>query len=158
MRSVLLSLVAVVVACTGEPRERLNFSLNAAPRIAQDGSMILELKATIPAGWHLYGPVQTEGGPVPLSVTVIPGGLFAMAGALVGPPPDRMLDTALNIVTETYRDSVDFWVPVRAINATPEDALLRIAIHASACTPGMCVPPIDDTLETMVGTSTNRRR
>lgn len=151
--AVLLLSIGAVLACGAGHGGRSTFALSDVRYVAPDGSAVLELEASIPAGWQLYGPVQTQDGPTPLSVTVVPDGDFAMAGTLLFPPADRAFDPILNIEKQTYRGSVHFKVPVRRVSRGHGRARVRIAIHASACTARMCMPPTDDTLVAMLNLS-----
>src|ERR1043166_4530377 len=116
MRSVLfLGLCACVAGAQEHP---IRFTARmAGSNVVQPGARAaVEVRASIPSGWHLYGLTEPAGGPIATTIAVGPASVATIAGAIRAPPPISAPDPNFGLTTSYYADSARFIVPV-AIDA-----------------------------------------
>jgi tetratricopeptide (TPR) repeat protein len=101
-----------------------------------------QLTAQIAAGWHIYAPDQTPGGPRPTRITLPAEQSFKLAGAVQSPPSQKAFDENFGIETNFYKNSVTFTLPVQlAGEALPGRHQLRVTAYFQTCNDRLCLPP-----------------
>jgi len=102
--------------------------------------LVLELRATIERGWHLYSTEKVEGGPSPTRISLVSGQSFEIAGEIDSPAPRSAYDPNFQVATEFYEGEVAFTIPIKlTAAAVPEK--VRVQVRYQTCTPTICLPP-----------------
>ncbi len=96
--------------------------------------------------WHLYSITQPPGGPIRTQIKVLPESLFRIAGPITGTPPEIADDPNFGIMTETYRDSAIFAIPIVSSPAASGSSRLIMSLYYQTCNDKYCLPPVEDTL------------
>jgi thiol:disulfide interchange protein DsbD len=113
------------------------------------------LTAKIDKGWHLYALQQQAEGPPPTVISIPAGIPFALAGAIVAPTGEKILDPNFNNVeTEFFENEVTFIVPVRIAPGTRNGThKLQLVANYVTCSDRICLPPQDEpaSLDIIVG-------
>ncbi len=156
-RTMLPAIVMAAIALTSamafphvaSAQHPIAWTLSDVPAKVDAGApFTVKLSARIPPGWHIYSTTQPPGGPLPTVVTVKGDTTFAVSGPLQFPAPDVAMDSAFNIYTETYVDSVTIATPLTAHAGGKRT--LTLDVHYQACTQVECLPPISDRLSQRV--------
>ena len=114
--------------------------------------LLVELKAEIDPGWHLYSFPQPPGSAAfPIMIRLPDGQAFDQAGEIEWPKPESAADPNSAYPTEFYEDSALFRVPVRvAPKSRPAKQQLQLQVRYQACNDRLCLPPKTETLETAI--------
>lgn len=104
--------------------------------------VVIELSAEIQKGWHVYGLVQSPGGPTPLRFTLDANEIAQLAGTPSGSAPIKKHDAAFDLDTEVYEGSFELHLPVQ-VNQHPTAGrtLLPMNVRFQACNDRVCLPP-----------------
>jgi thiol-disulfide isomerase/thioredoxin len=129
--------VTVVAQETDEPNP-IKWSIKSRPGSSDNKTFIVELRAHIDAGWHLYSTEKIEGGPSPTRITLLAGQNLELAGEIDSPAPRSAYDPNFQVATEYYEGDVTFAVPVRS---TSPATRVRLQVRYQTCTPTLCLPP-----------------
>jgi tetratricopeptide (TPR) repeat protein len=101
-----------------------------------------QLTAQIAAGWHLYSPDQSPGGPRPTRITLPAEQSFKLAGEMEAPQPQKAFDENFGFETSFYENSATFTLPVRvAEDVQPGRHQLRVNAYFQTCNDSFCLPP-----------------
>ena len=101
-----------------------------------------QMTAQIAAGWHLYAPEQSSGGPRPTRISLPNDQMFKLAGDVEAPPPRTAFDENFGIETAFYEKSVSFSLPVQITNDASEgQQQIRIQAYFQTCNDRLCLPP-----------------
>jgi tetratricopeptide (TPR) repeat protein len=101
-----------------------------------------QLTAQIAAGWHLYSPDQSPGGPRPTRITLPAEQSFKLAGEMEAPAPQTAFDENFGFETNFYKNSATFTLPVRvAEDVQPGRRQLRVNAYFQTCNDSFCLPP-----------------
>jgi thiol:disulfide interchange protein len=144
-------LVPPVDDASGQAERPVHWALEPAADAVDAGAMggpnsvVYRLEARIDQGWYLYAPTQPAAGPHPMEVDVVAEGGWRVAGDLVAPPARRLPDRNFGIISEVYRGSLEFLLPVRPVEGS-ESSPLAVLVRYQACTRTYCLPPRTDTL------------
>ena len=102
-------------------------------------------------GWHLYATTQSGSGPEPLAVTLQPGAVFAMAGAMKSPLPSVKFDPNFRMDVASHEDRADFELPVSVVRSASSGAhTLVVEARYQTCNAVICLPPRTDVLKVPV--------
>jgi thiol:disulfide interchange protein len=145
---VLLLLLSPVDGASGQAERPVHWTLEPAVEAADiigPDSLVFRLGAQIDQGWYLYAPTQPAAGPYPMEVGVASGGGWRVMGDLVAPRPRRLPDRNFGIISEVYRGSLEFFLPVRPVDGGGGSPLAML-VRYQACTRTYCLPPRTDTL------------
>ncbi|HZU27643.1 MAG TPA: cytochrome c biogenesis protein CcdA [Bryobacteraceae bacterium] len=99
------------------------------------------LTATIQPGWHLYSPTTPKGGP---NATIIRLSDSPALGQVrvFEPKPISKVDPAFQMVTETYQDSVRFFILADLKSDAPAGATeITAEVKYQSCNDTICLPP-----------------
>lgn len=103
-------------------------------------SFIVDLKADIEDGWHLYAIEQTEGGPFPTKIFIDESQSFKLNGQINSSKPTVAFDKNFQIETTFFAKQVVFKLPVQAkkeINTSE----LAVNVRYQVCNESLCLPP-----------------
>jgi thiol:disulfide interchange protein DsbD len=110
----------------------------------------VKVKANVAKGWHVYALTQTQGGPKPLTFTLVQPNGFTL-GAPIGPTPQRAMDTEFGIQTETYSGTLEFTIPLVFKGARPRhESELSLVVRYQSCSDKLCLPPLKEELRVKV--------
>lgn len=101
---------------------------------------VLNLKATIESGWHLYSPTTPAGGPIITKIRVSPNPAIS-AYNIYRPQPVRKLDPNFGIDTETYTGEAVFLVQLTPASSA-SDVPVEVVARYQACSDVKCLPPV----------------
>ena len=103
---------------------------------APGGKILLRFDGKIDPGWHLYSASSATGIPTSFKID----GPVENA-RILQPPPRRAFDPNFNAESETYEDSVTFYVEAAVRkDAAAGAAGLKISARFQTCTATVCVP------------------
>jgi len=136
------------------PPQPITWALSIEPAgapVKAGASLKAVVFAKIDDGWHVYAPDEANSGPRPVTITVSANPVFAQAGKMDAPEPEREMDEAFGQITASYTHEATFRLPVTvAAGATPGTYPLKIDIASQACDGRMCLPPKIIKLEAQV--------
>jgi DsbC/DsbD-like thiol-disulfide interchange protein len=139
-----LLLAPAGVAARQGPPQPVKWSLALDPasgQAAAGGKLTAVVRAAIDEGWHVYAPDEANVGPRPVELTVVMNPVFAAAGKLEAPEPEREMDEAFGQITASYADEATFRLPVAvAAGASAGPHVLEIDISFQACDGNICLP------------------
>ena len=160
-RLALATLVACALPVAAEAQQKNPVSwklvITSSGDVMPGGSFDATLIATIDPGWHLYAMQEPQGGPPPTSISVAPGGRFALSGEIIAATPERAFDPNFNIETEWYKDTARFLLPLKVTASTTHGRhTLEVSTTWVTCSDSLCYPPADAvlTLNVLVGPKT----
>ena len=145
--STLLKLVVLsALAFSQAGASKLNpirWTLEAGSPAATPGStVLLQLRAQIEKGYHLYSFTTPPGGPIRTTAELRPNP--AVGGfRLYQPTPKRHVDPTFGIPVETFEDSVSF--PLLATLRKTADSgnfTPTVQVRYQACSSEICLPPV----------------
>jgi DsbC/DsbD-like thiol-disulfide interchange protein len=148
---VLVSVLALIISCTGAaaspppgqgPPQPVTWSLAVEPTsVVPGGTVTAVVTATIEDGWHVYAAGDAGEGPRPLRIAVPPGPVFAAAGALEAPEPERDMDPNFGHETAFYAHHAVLRLPIRAAaDAQAGTRALALDVTFQACNHSICLP------------------
>ena len=118
---------------------------------AAGGAIAVTVSASVAPGWHLYATTQSGSGPEPLAVTLQPGAVFAMAGAMKSPLPSVKFDPNFRMDVASHEDRADFELPVSVVRSASSGAhTLVVEARYQTCNAVICLPPRTDVLKVPV--------
>jgi thiol:disulfide interchange protein len=111
-----------------------------------DQGKVVELKAAVEDGWHLYSLDQPKGGPIPTTIKVAEGSPFEIAGEIratkepkVQPDPNFIVD-GKPLDTKYFEKEATFTLPVKPTGEPRWDEL-RVDVRYQLCNDTFCLPP-----------------
>ena len=123
----------------------VSWSANASP--AGDGTVLVELRATIDPGWHIYDLGPYDGGPTATSFTfVLPEDVELIGGVRSLLEPRSRFDDMFGMRIGFFEANAVFVQKVRG----PEGAVLQLNVEWMCCNDGSCLPPADESLEVVL--------
>ncbi|MBI9069278.1 MAG: hypothetical protein JEZ09_18420 [Salinivirgaceae bacterium] len=100
----------------------------------------IHLTASIDYDWQIYAQTSPEGGALPTQITFIPNSSVVQVGKVkeIG-NLKKKYERVFGIVTEFYRDSVDF---VQIVNLKTDNVVtVKGSVYFMACKNDQCLPP-----------------
>ena len=143
--AVIALVAAFVLSLKATPQaspDPVQWSFSAKQLAVKPGGKVLAtLTASIQPGWHMYSLTTPKGGPI--QTTVIIADNPAVASAQVfEPTPQRQMDTAFKLETETFEKQVPLVVEITTKpNATAGLVNLEAQVRYQACQNTLCLPP-----------------
>ena len=136
-----LTLAALgAVFALGQTVDPVTWSL-APATAAPGGKVLLKLTAKMGEGWHLYSPTTPKGGPIPTTIALADNPIIE-SYKLFQPKPERKLDPAFGIDTETFGGEVVFvFEALVKKDAAVGPAELTANVRYQACNERECRPP-----------------
>jgi DsbC/DsbD-like thiol-disulfide interchange protein len=133
-----------IAAAQQAPPQPVKWSLALDPESGQvqaGGRLQAVVTANIGEGWHVYAPDEANVGPRPVELTVIKNPVFAAAGKLEAPEPEREMDEAFGQITASYVETATFRLPVAVAADAPDGTHpLEIDVSFQACDGHICLP------------------
>ncbi len=108
--------------------------------LKQDEKAEVKLKAKIEANWYLYDLEQPGKGPFPTKITVPEDSKFALDSNPKSIGAKTKFDPNFNINTQTFAETAEFIVPVKA-NSDANGDDLAINVRYQVCDDKVCLPP-----------------
>jgi len=102
---------------------------------------VVELRAQMETGWHIYAPTTPKGGPIPTKIELAPASKTKIAGTIEQPKPIRKMDAGFGIETETFEKSVAFAVPIKIPASAKSPLKETFRVRFQACNARLCLPP-----------------
>ncbi len=138
LASITLSLKAAQQ--TGPDPVQWSLALKQAS-VKPGGTVLAALTATIQPGWHMYSMTTPLGGPNPTTVTLADNPAVASV-KVFQPKPDRQMDTAFKLETETFEKQLPLVLEITAKpDAAPGSVNLEAQVRYQACQNTLCLPP-----------------
>jgi len=95
----------------------------------------IEVRASVDAGWHVYGLVKSDG---PTPTTIEPNGGATLARPVTEDKPIKKLDPNFGVQVEYFEGSATFHVPVKLGPNGLDDSL---KVGYQTCDASTCIPP-----------------
>jgi len=109
--------------------------------VAPGATVTAVVTARIDEGWHVYAPDEANSGPRPVTITVPANPVFAEAGRMSAPEPEREMDEAFGQITASYTHDVEFRLPVKVAAGAPAGTHpLKLEVTFQACDGNICLP------------------
>jgi thiol:disulfide interchange protein DsbD len=148
---VMLSALIVLALALGSlqrPADVVRWSAaGPSAAVAPNGTVKVQLTATIQSGWKLYALTQPKGGPKPLAIEVADGAPFTIAKKqIVAPKPKTLKDENFSLETLYYEHEAVFTVPVAVSAAAAGKTEIPFEITFQACGEGICLRPFTEKL------------
>jgi Thiol:disulfide interchange protein DsbD, N-terminal len=147
---IVMMAIASIISVAAHSEERpVQWSLaaKAGTRAVAGKTIELQLTASIDPEWHVYGMVQSPGGPKPLQIRVAEGQTFTLAGTIVEPEAQRQFDETFKLETAYHEDRATFRVPIAVAVATKAGTQeVKVTVRYQACSPEICRPPATETV------------
>ena len=154
LRAFLLFLTLIGAAAAQNPNPA-HWALTPSPaRVAPGADVLLELKLDLDAPWHMYSVTTPkpgpEGGPTQTAIRLSETPAVA-SWDLYFPAPQRRFDRNFQIETETYEESLRFYLKLHLAPGTPAGPTeLAARMRYQLCTDKQCLPPKTVTVSTLV--------
>ncbi|WP_353146468.1 protein-disulfide reductase DsbD domain-containing protein [Chryseobacterium sp.] len=100
----------------------------------------ISMKASIPAGWHIYALGNKPESPIKMSFKFEPDKSYQLVGNVSQPAPLRKFEKLLGIPVSYFEDEVEF---KQKISLKGKDGTIRGTIEFMQCSGQICVPPQD---------------
>lgn len=139
-----LSLPALLpLPARAQPKSPASWTARLLPADARAGEGAqLVIEAKIEAPWHLYSLTKPKDlGPVPTSITLVPGKALRAAGEPVQPAPHAAEDPGFGIKTESYEGGVAFGLPVSVAPGAAGKRQAVVKVRFQVCNERLCMPP-----------------
>ena len=147
MKRFLLIASALLLCCLPLAAQSVKWSATSTK--LQDGLYSIEVKAVIPAGWHMYDLEEYKGGPNPTVIKFnLPKGATAAGDLEVSKAPVRYQDELFNMEIGYWEGEVTFTQQVRFKGKA---ATATIDLEWMMCNDTSCSPPQDDQLIIALG-------
>jgi thiol:disulfide interchange protein len=134
----LLALLAVLPAAAQKDPVSWSARLDPADARAGEAARVL-LTARIDNTWLIYS--MKEQGPIPLSVSLVPGKALAAAGPAIEPKPKRKHDEGFQKEVAYHAGEVVFALPVKLAAGPGGAQRAALKVRYQACDPRLCLPP-----------------
>lgn len=133
-------LAALSVSLFGQKLDPIRWNATGS---STDGKFLVELKATIDPGWHLYS-MSTPRPPIATSAKIAD----APEVELFQPKPIRKLDPNFESETETFERSATFYLRGKLSSGSKLGA---VDVRYQACDDKQCLPPRKKSVEITAG-------
>ena len=100
---------------------------------------VLQIKATIDEGWHLYSQTIPEDGPIPTSFTFAPSESFELVGPVEEGEPHVEFDPNFDMELRYFGDEAVFTQKIKILSQS--DFTLKGELEFMVCNDEMCLPP-----------------
>lgn len=121
--------------------QKVNFTAQVGPADARagEGAQVV-LKATIPAGFHMYSLTQNPGGGVALSLKLA-GATISQSGKPVGSAFKKVPEPVLSVTLEEYEGTATFVIPVAIKAGATGEQKATVTVKYQICDANKCLPP-----------------
>jgi thiol:disulfide interchange protein DsbD len=117
-------------------QEKVEWTYNYNP-----SSKVIELKADLADGWHLYSQhIANDVGPVPTTFVFESSSSFKLIGKVDEPKPIREYDENFEALLEYFEGEVIFSQRI----AFKKNITLQGTVTYMACNATQCLPPVDE--------------
>lgn len=145
MRALWPSLLLLVLACNSPAYAKLDpvkwRASDTLVTVAPGKTVLVKLRASIEAGYHLYSFTTPPGGPIRSAITLLDQGAVAEY-SMFQPASARRKDPTFNIPVELFSGENDLLIPV-TVRATAASGQSKIVLRVryQACSDVICFPP-----------------
>jgi len=106
-----------------------------------DKEVLLEIRARIDKGWHLYSQFIEQGGPVPTLFKFMPSGAYKLIGKVTeSPKPMQAFDPNFKINIAWHENGVTFSQKIELMESV---ALIKGSVEFMVCNDSQCLPPTE---------------
>lgn len=140
----MLPLLAVTICANATTLNPVAWVASVVPQqVTPGGTLVLQLRAVIEPGYHLYSMTTPSGGPIRTRFRVnVPTGITA--SAVRQPKPDTDWDSTLDVKVETFSGTTVFLVPLLVARSLPEGNYeVEVVAKYQACSKDLCLAPVD---------------
>lgn len=135
------ALLIAALPSFAQTKHPVAWQLLAEPQpIAANGTLLLQLKATIDSGWHLYSPT-TPPGPIPTELKLDPNPAVA-SYKIHQPEPKKVFDPNFNNESQSFEHEVIFLIEARLAATLPEKLELSASTRYQVCSDTTCLRPV----------------
>ena len=119
----------------------IHFTAFVSPSPAHVGEVVIvTVKATVDAGWHVYSVVPAANGPAATEITSLPGG--TAAGSTTEDAPIQKFDPNFQTQVAYHEGAATFQRQFRLMGPAGKS----VTLHYQTCNDHICLPPTDVTL------------
>ena len=119
----------------------IHFTASVSPSPAHVGEVVIvTVKATVDAGWHVYSVVPAANGPAATEITSLPGG--TAAGSTTEDAPIQKFDPNFQTQVAYHEGAATFQRQFRLMGPAGKS----VTLHYQTCNDHICLPPTDVTL------------
>ena len=119
----------------------IHFAASVSPSPAHVGEVVIvTVKATVDAGWHVYSVVPAANGPAATEITSLPGG--TAAGSTTEDAPIQKFDPNFQTQVAYHEGAATFQRQFRLMGPAGKS----VTLHYQTCNDHICLPPTDVTL------------
>ncbi len=119
----------------------IHFTASVSPSPAHVGEVVIvTVKATVDAGWHVYSVDPAANGPAATEITSLPGG--TAAGSTTEDAPIQKFDPNFQTQVAYHEGAATFQRQFRLMGPAGKS----VTLHYQTCNDHICLPPTDVTL------------
>jgi DsbC/DsbD-like thiol-disulfide interchange protein len=108
---------------------------------AKDGLAVVEVKAELEPGWHLYAlDLPSDQGPIPTSITLKASKDYALVGPVLEPVPVEAYDDNFAMLVRYHAGSPTFTLKVKPLVSGAFD--MEGEVVFMVCNDKTCLPPV----------------
>lgn len=136
-----LALLLFATLAGAQTKHPVSWQLTAEPQpVAAGGTVVLQLKATIDEGWHLYSPT-TPPGPIPTELKLDDNPAVA-SYTIHQPEPKKVFDPNFNNESQSFEKEVVFLIEAKLAATLPETLELSASTRYQVCSDTTCLRPV----------------
>jgi len=140
MRRVVILVALSVLSLAAQKLDPIHWALGPFPGGKAGSEFKIPVRAKLDAHWHLYS-LTTPPPPKPTKLQALEGAPYQVL-KVDQPAPNRKRDVNFGSDTETFDNSVEFTLTVKALQDIPANAAdLIVEARYQACDDRQCLPP-----------------
>ena len=141
MKKLLLALMGVVMSMGlfAQPLNPVKWTYSVKETSATEA--VLEFKAKLDAGWHLYSQYTDPNGPLAIVFEFTPSSDYQLVGKVQEPKPHEEMDEIFGCVVKSFTGTVLFRQKVKRISE--KDFTVKGIVSYQLCNDGSCIAPED---------------
>ena len=141
MKKLLLALMGVVMSMGlfAQPLNPVKWTYSVKETSATEA--VLEFKAKLDAGWHLYSQYTDPNGPLAIVFEFTPSSDYQLVGKVQEPKPHEEMDEIFGCVVKSFTGTVVFRQKVKRISE--KDFTVKGIVSYQLCNDGSCIAPED---------------
>jgi thiol:disulfide interchange protein DsbD len=138
---IILFFAALAAGPSWGQKDPVSWSARLDPADARGGEAArVLLTARIDPTWHIYAMAE-KGGPIPLSLELVPRKGLTAAAAAIEPPPKKKYDEGFQKQIGYHAGEVVFALPVKLATGLAGAQKAVVKARYQACDPRLCLPP-----------------
>lgn len=146
-----LTILTVSAQMPGEALQPVKWSLELKMKDSKNG--VIMLRADVQKGWHLYGTVMPEDGPMATEIKLSLSKGVTLAGVLhPSVAPVKINDPMFGVELNWWDKPVTFTAPVTidATKAAGTPVSVSATVSFMACNDVTCAPPTTETIKAKI--------